>query len=143
MLALLLFYDNDRYAIDCKKILRVLPQVILKKTPYWPSSLAGLMNYGNTSIPIMDLSWVLGGRYSKNSFDTRIILLDNDKGHSPIGLIAENVTQAINCQEYDFIDIGIKSKKAPFLGGLLTDKEGTIQLILVDQLIEFFTNITQ
>jgi len=69
---------------------------------------------------------------------TRIILvkypLEAQHPH-PLGLIAEQATNMIRRSTQDFVEPGVGSKNAPYLGRVANDTGGLIQWIEVERLL--------
>ena len=53
---LLFSLGNDRYGLDTRRVVRVLPQLELKEIPQAPGWVAGLMNYRGQPVPVIDLA---------------------------------------------------------------------------------------
>ncbi len=52
-----------------------------------------------------------------------------------IGLIAERATDILRRDPQDFVEAGVKLAAAPFLGPVLMDERGVIQLLLANKLL--------
>jgi chemotaxis-related protein WspB len=52
-----------------------------------------------------------------------------------VGLIAERATETIRRERSDFVDTGVELSTAPFLGPVLMDDKGMIQLISAQKLL--------
>lgn len=96
MLILLFKIGNERYALDCNRIIEVVPLVLLKKIPRSPAHVAGLMNFRGKPVPVIDLTALLNaGRY-EGKYSTRILIVDyplGEKGAKTLGLIAGEVLE--------------------------------------------------
>jgi chemotaxis-related protein WspB len=138
MLFLLFQIGEDRYAIEAKQVLEVLPLVHLKRIPQAPSSVAGILNYHGASVPLIDLTELVLGRPSTAKMSTRIIvapyLSESGKKHL-IGLLAEQVMETMQRPESDFVDSGVTAAGSPYLGSVATEKSGIIQRIEVHGLL--------
>ena len=140
MLFLLLHVKQERYAIDCTHIFKILPRVSIKQMSNQPPFVAGIINYGGFPIPVIDFTYLISSTPSDQNYDTRIIMLEgkNSLGElTRFGFLAEQVTEEMELPLSDFVDPGLRILKAPYLGGVLTQEEGIIQLILADKLFEF------
>ncbi|OPY69544.1 MAG: Chemotaxis protein CheW [Syntrophorhabdaceae bacterium PtaU1.Bin034] len=138
MLFLLFEIGEDRYCLDVSRVIEVAPIVAFKKLPYAPAYVSGLMNYRGTTVPVIDLSALLGATPSRPLFSTRIIMVDftgADNTHHVIGLLAEKVTETISRREDDFQPPGIVVDEARFLGKIIHDERGMIQRVETTQLL--------
>jgi chemotaxis-related protein WspB len=144
MLMLLIYIGNERFAFGCDQVIEVIPRVHLKKIAHTPSYVAGMLNFRGVPVPVIDLCMLLEDRPCIDRLHSRIILLKypGEAGtHSMLGLMAERVTQSVHHESKEFIDSGIRTKEAPFLDGVLTDKDGIIQMILLNQLFEMVRGV--
>jgi chemotaxis-related protein WspB len=136
---MLLFYiDNERYAIESRHVVEVLPLMELKKIHQSSKSIAGLMNYHDQIIPVVDLGQVIRECPCHSYLSTRIILvnyLEADQTVHQFGLLAERVTQTLDGSEIKLTHSGIAIDNVNYLGDLIIDKQGVIQCIQVDKLI--------
>ena len=136
MLMFLLYVGKERFAIETEHANEVLPRVQLKEMLNAPQYVAGLLNFGGISVPVIDLCSLIAKRPSADCLHSRIILFkfQNESRECLVGLMAEKITQAIQHERPDFIDSGIKVPGAPYLDGIYTDKEGVIQFIIMEEL---------
>jgi chemotaxis-related protein WspB len=138
MLFLLFQLGQDRYALDVGQVAEVLPLVSLKQIPQAPPAVAGIFDFRGEPVPVIDLSQTALGRSAQPRLSTRIILAnypDGDGGKRLLGLMAERVTETLRRDPADFVDAGINTDNAPYLGPVATDARGMIQWIEVDQLL--------
>jgi len=138
MLLLLFQSGHDRFALNVKQVVEVIPLVRLERIPHAPDCVAGVFNFRGGPTPVLDLNKMISGRPCVERLSTRIVLLDywgHEEQRRVIGLMAEQVTETIKCSESSFHDIGVQTDEAPFLGGVTTDDRGMIQLINVRHLI--------
>lgn len=138
MLFLLFQLGNDRYAVDAASVVEVLPLLNLKKIPHAPKGVTGILNYRGRPVPAVDLSELILGKPADEKLSTRIILVnysdDDDKKHL-LGLVAERATEMTRRDKTDFADSGLKIRNAPFLGPILTDDKGAVQLVHEQKLL--------
>jgi len=138
MLFLLFQLGQDRYALQASRVIEVLPMVDLKKIPDAPNGVAGLFNYRGRPVPAVDLSELTLGRPSDARFSTRLIVINDpdDTGRlHPLGLIAARATEIIQRESGEFVEPGLKLTGAPFLGPVLMDSRGVIQLVHEQRLL--------
>lgn len=138
---------NDRYGLDVSRVVAVIPQVILRPLPHADAAVAGIFNYHETMVPVIDLTVLLAGDASRPLFSTRIILVDypvrpdqlektgGKGGQHILGLLAQQVTETIFCAEAELQPAGIAVEGAPYLGGFLMHPEGMIQRVLLERLL--------
>lgn len=137
MLMLLFYIGDDRYALECRQVVEVVPRVALKKVHHAPDYIAGLFNYRNLIVPVMDLCHLIRGVPCRPNLSTRIILVnypDRDQTIQVLGLMAERVTETLNKPETEFVP-GITVDAAPYLGKLIKDEQGMIQCIRLEYLL--------
>ena len=137
MLLLVFRLDDDRFALDAGRIVKVLPLVGIKKVLGAPAGIRGRFNYHGRLVPAVDLSELLLGRSAEQRLSTRVVLVNIAGGADPIllGLIVENATEMRRCAPADMIPPGVVSGERPWLGRLIDDGRGFIQLIQLDNLI--------
>ena len=139
MLMLLLAVDRQRYAIDSRFVVEVLPMMTLSKPPQAPPAVAGLFRYRDRILPVIDLCQLVRGTPCRSYLSTRIILLtcpQNDRPPLLLGLLAERVTQMVAIAETQtFTKPDFTEVMAPYLGDVVMDEQGMIQCLQVESLI--------
>lgn len=146
MLLLLFYVGNNRYALESKQVVQIFPNLILKEVPHAPDYISGLFNYRGQIVPVIDLSYLIQGKVSLNILSTRIILVNNQTSRQSstshlLGLQAERATTTVDLPETDLKDGGIQLDAAPYLGKIITDDQGMIQLICVEHLLSVAESI--
>lgn len=138
MLLLLLRLGADRYALDVRQILEVIPVVKLKKIPHAPDWVAGMLSYRGRPTPVIDLCQLAQGYPARPALSSRIVLVSYPDGNGAarvLGLITEQATEVVRRDESQFRDGGIHLSEGPYLGRLISDSEGMIQEIEVEPLL--------
>jgi chemotaxis-related protein WspB len=139
MLFLLFQIGNDRYALDCRHAVEVIPYLALKKIPQAPRGLAGIFNYRGRPMPALDLCEMAFDRPARELLSTRIIVVNYTdpatRTGQCLGLIAERATGMMRREEKDFVNAGIKMGAAPYLGPVAMDDQGVIQMLHVEHLL--------
>ena len=138
MLLLLFRMGAERYALDASQVVEVVPQICLKMIPQAPDYIAGLFDYRGRSVPVIDFCRLSTGQTCRDYMTSRIIMLNygSDNGHRRIlGLLAEQVTETIKQDPAALISSGISVAAAAWLGDLVKDSEGMLQLIEIDGLL--------
>jgi chemotaxis-related protein WspB len=115
----------------------------LKLVPRAPAAVAGLLDLYGTPVPVIDLSLLALGRPARAMMSTRIILihyhdrygLARPDGARLLGLIAEHATETMRREPADFVEVGVRSDGAPYLGPVIRDAQGLVQRITVDRLL--------
>lgn len=132
MLFVLFQLGKNRYALEASRVVEVLPLLALKRFPQSPRGVAGIFVYRGQPVPAIDLCELTLGRPALEHLSTRILIVQHSKTageNQLIGLIAERATGTLRRDKKDFVDAGVDLAAAPFLGPLLMDDQGVIQLL--------------
>jgi chemotaxis-related protein WspB len=138
MLFLLFQLGHDRYVLEARRVVEVLPLLALKQIPQAPRGVAGIFNYRGRPVPAVDLTELTLGQPARQSLSTRIILVNypDDAGTDRLlGLIAEQATDIVRKEPEDFVDPGVKMTAAPYLGPVAMDNQGMIQWVREQRLL--------
>jgi chemotaxis-related protein WspB len=138
MLFVLFHLGKERYALEAGRVIEVVPLLELKRFPQSPPGVAGMFIYRGRPVPALDLCELTLHRPANEHLSTRIIIVNHSDGPGQdqlVGLIAERVTEAIQRERKDFVEAGVRLSAAPFLGPVLTDEHGVIQLISTQRLL--------
>ncbi len=138
MLCLLFQIGNDRYALEAKYAVEVIPFLALRHIPQAPRGVAGIFNYRGRPVPAVDLCELTIGQPARERLSTRIILVnytDSQGRDRLLGLIAEHATEMMRRDAQDFVDSGVRSNSAPYLGPVVMDDKGVIQLLRAQHLL--------
>ncbi len=138
MLLLLFRIGAERYALEASQVVEVAPLVCLKMIPQAPDYIAGLFDYRGHPVPVIDLCRLGSGEACRDCLTSRIIMLNygSDNGRRQmLGLLAEQVTETVKQDPAALISSGISIADAPWLGDLVKDSEGMLQLIKIDALL--------
>lgn len=125
MLMLLFQCGEERYALECRYILTIVPLVRLIPQGQAPPYIAGLMRYFDKLVPVVDLCQLLRGKAAAPRLSTRIILVEHslEQKRQIWGLMAEKVTETVAMEEMAFTN-----------GQLVMDEQGVIQQVRLDRL---------
>lgn len=134
MLFLLFQIGGERYALDVAGVLEVVPCVPLQRVAYAPVSIAGLLDYHGTPVPVLDLHALATGERAGMRFGTRLILVRAGPERM-LALLAERATGTLRCEESDWTSTGLNLPGAPYLGPVTADAEGFIQRVRLDGLL--------
>jgi chemotaxis-related protein WspB len=138
MLFLLFHLGKDRYALEGRRVVEVVPLLELKRLPQAPKGVAGIFNYRGHPVPAVDLSELTLGLPAAERLSTRIIIVRHPDatGRSRLlGIIAEFATQTVQFSTNEFVDAGVNIGAAPYLGPILMDSQGPIQLLYEQRLL--------
>lgn len=138
MLMLQFQAGGERYSLDIAKVIEVAPLILLRKVPHAAPEVSGIFNYRGALVPVIDLTCLLTGEPSQQRMSTRIILVpyEGDDGRSHVlGMLAESVTEMVRCQPSDLHAPVVAVSDAPYLGDILFDKRGSIQVIEIEKLL--------
>ena len=138
MLFLVFQLGGHRYALDVRDVIEILPLVGITPIPQAPAGVAGIFDCRGVPTPVVDLSALALGRPAEHRLSTRIILVrqaDADGRPRALGLVAEKTTSTIRRAAEDFVDAGVTSPGAPYLGPVAADARGLVQRIEVERLL--------
>lgn len=139
MLFVLFHLGNERYALEANRVVEIVPLLELKCFPQSPPGVAGMFIYRGRPVPALDLCALTLGRPATEHLSTRIIIVnygDTPEQEQLVGLIAERATETIRREPKDFSEPRVKLSTAPFLGPVLTDDQGVVQLISTQKLLQ-------
>lgn len=139
MLGIICTIGDDSYAIDSRFVIDIFPNVHLKKLAHVPLFFTGLLDYGDDSYPVIDLSHLLYEKKSKNALYTRILFLELKISDPPLrfGLICENATEIVRLNREDCVALSLKIESKPFLKEVYRIQNKIINLIDLESLIKF------
>ena len=131
MLLLLLRVGDQRFGLDTRDVLEVVPGVPLLPVPGAPQWIAGLLRHRDGLVPVVDLSRLARGVAPARALSTRIVVLRRGAGDAgePIGLLAEGVTATARVAEDSLRSAGVRAPDAPWLGPIALDAGGPVQLV--------------
>jgi len=133
------FSSPNNFPRDAQRVVEIVPLLALKKFPQAPRGVAGMFIYRGRPVPALDLCELTLGRPAVEHLSTRIIIVN----HSPkpgveqlVGLIAERATETMRREPREFVTASVRLAAAPFLGPMLTDEHGVIQLITPEKILQ-------
>jgi chemotaxis-related protein WspB len=138
MLLLLFQLGKRRYVLEARHVVEVVPLLGLEPLPQAPKGVAGIFNYRGRPVPAVDLGLLTQGQPASERISTRIIIINypDDRGASHlVGLIAEHATELLRKDAKEFADPGVRLGAAPYLGPILMDGAGAVQLIHEQRLL--------
>jgi chemotaxis-related protein WspB len=138
MLFLLFRLGNDRYAIEARQVVEVLPLLSAKQIPQAPPAVRGVFDFRGEPVPLIDLTQLALGHPVREHLSTRIVLVrhpDGRGGQRLLGLLAEHVTETMRRDPASFSSSGVELPDARWLGPVASDEGGLVQWLQVDQLL--------
>ena len=139
MLFVLFQVGNDRYALEASRVVEIVPLLTLRKLPQAPKGVAGILIYRGQPVPAVDLCELMFNRPSQERLSTRIIVVNyGDVGgrNRLLGLIAERATATMRRDAKEFKDVGVNLPSSPYLGPVLMDEKGVIQLVHAQKVLD-------
>ncbi|WP_374978783.1 chemotaxis protein CheW [Pseudomonas solani] len=119
-LYLLFGMGSDRYALDVRDVLEVMPLRQLKRVAGAPTWVAGVFDWR-------------GSPKARARTSTRLVMV-RYAGHS-LGLILEQATETLRCQPEAFQDYGLDGGEARYLGPVFRSAQGLVQRVEVAELL--------
>lgn len=138
MLYLLLRMGSERYALEARRIVEVVPMVNFRPLPHAAPYVAGLFDYRGVVVPVIDLCRLATPYPCRAHLTTRIVLVDYpgaDGQAKILGLLAEQVTETVKLKDSDFQTAGIQVPDAPFLGEMVRIDDAMVQHLAVERLL--------
>lgn len=135
MLFLVFYLDRNRYLLDTRQVVEILPLVDIMDLPHSLPGVAGIFNYRGTLIPAVDLSQIVLGRPALRRLHTRIVLVrhtDEGSAQKLLGLIVERVTDTRQIQAAELSASGISASR---LGPVISYHPGLAQRIEIQQFL--------
>lgn len=134
MLMVLFQLGRDRYAVDARCVVEIVPLVDVKALPHAPEYVAGLFNYHSAVVPVLDLCRLMQQRACSPFLSSRTILIDYGKltgappGTRILGLLAEQVTEIVD-RSVETQAAPVKVEGAPYLDGVFFHDGGINQCL--------------
>lgn len=138
MLMLIFYAGNNRYALEIRRVVEVLPVVALTKLQQNSEYFAGLFNYRGDIVPVLDVCQILQGYACKPYLSTRIIIVNYQVENTEfkfLGLMAERATEILNYGEAKFANAESHLNKSSAFGKIILDEQGMIQCLQVESLV--------
>ena len=130
--------NDDRYVIEAKDIIEIVPFANLKRIPKAPPYVAGLLNYRGDAVPVIDICFLMSEKLCELKLSSRIALVnykDDDGKLVCIGLLIEHLTETVRFDEKDFSDSGVNLKDNPYLGKIVIDDNCIVQMVNIRKII--------
>jgi chemotaxis-related protein WspB len=134
MLAILFSLGSNRYAIDSRSVMEIVPLPSLSVVPHAPECIAGQFNYRGAIVPVIDLRLLVEGKACVAELGTRIAIIHY--GKHVLGLMAEKVTEARRLEEAKTMAAPVSSSDAPYVGRIMVEEQELIQFVKVEELLK-------
>ncbi|MGE0434340.1 MAG: chemotaxis protein CheW [Planctomycetota bacterium] len=139
MLVLLFHIGADRYAIETRAIIEIVPLARLKAIPQAPGWVAGLLDYRGRSVPVVDLCRLSLGQVAAPAFSSRTLIVryrrEHDTDTHVLGLTVERVLRTERMESDQFVSSGVDSPDARYLGPVASTADGMVQVVEVNDLL--------
>lgn len=130
---------QQRFALDVREVIEVLPRRPLKPIPQAPAWVAGILAHRGELVPVIDLSALCFATPAAARSSTRLVLVRYDgdplRPGLQLGLVLEQATDTLRCQPEEFQPYGLDNAEAPYLGPVRQDAAGLLQRIRVHDLL--------
>lgn len=130
---------EQRFALDVREVIEVLPRRTLKPIAQAPAWVAGVLAHRGALVPVIDVSALSFGTPAPARSSTRLVLVhyrgDPLRAGLQLGLILEQATDTLRCQPDEFQPYGLDNGDAPYLGPVRKDEQGLLQRIGVNDLL--------
>ena len=137
MLLMLFDIGDDRFAIDARELVEVVPSVPLQTVYGMPLGVVGLLAYQTGVVPIIDLGVLTTGQPCTPRLSTRILVVHYRAGPdgARIGLRVDRANDTIKVDPEDFMATGLTAPEPPCFGRVLRRGQHTVQLVEVAHLL--------
>ncbi|MEP6670424.1 MAG: chemotaxis protein CheW [Chthoniobacter sp.] len=133
MLFIVFQLGQDRYALDARELVEILPLAQVKQLPQAPPGIAGMLDYHGVALPVIDLSELALARTAAHRISTRILIVEIASGRR-FALIAERANEMLHREVGDFAAAEVAVDAAPYLGPVTRDDRGIVQWITPQKL---------
>lgn len=126
--------NQQRFALDVREVIEVLPRRPLKPIAQAPAWVAGILAHRGVLVPVVDLSALSFAQPAAERASTRLVLV-HYRHDQVLGLILEQATETLRCLPDEFQPYGLDNGEARYLGPVRQDAQGLLQRIVVDDLL--------
>ncbi len=140
MLTLIFSAGPNRYALDARKIAEIVPAVSLQPVPRAPEYVAGVFNFREAAVPVVDLCRLLNGTPGRMRLSTRIVLVHYTpklagSASRLLGLMAESVTEMRSIDPTQLKAPVVSAPGAPYLGEIAAAQKGFTQMLVIEEIL--------
>jgi chemotaxis-related protein WspB len=149
MLFLVFELDGERYALDAREIVRVLPLQPVRAFAGTPPFIAGVIDHEGAPVPVIDMAMLALGRPARALMSTRLVLVNDGAPAAGatgpatasvparrIALLLECATRTQTLAAEAFAEGGIATPEARWLGPVARDAHGFVQWVKVEHLLD-------
>jgi len=140
MLCLLFQIGQERYAIDTREIVVVLPLQVCKQIAQAPAWVCGILHHEGRNVPVLDMSMLALGRPAAARLSTRLVLVQYVSAPGAaaqlLGLVLEKATDTLRCNADDFTASGLVNENARYLGPIMAHRGQLIQWLNIAALLD-------
>lgn len=135
-LYLLFNLSSERFAVNTANVTEIVPLLDLVKVPKTVPYVRGLINYRGSMITVIDTTQLLYDEPCRKRSCCRIIVVDmaDDGQQKQFGLLAEKVNRTCRLKTQELIEHELTQQQTPYLGKLVSQHSGNIQIIDLKQL---------
>jgi len=128
---------EEAFALRAREVRTILPSVPLRPLDNSPDFVAGLLDYQGTVVPVLDLCQMCAGRPAVARYSTRIMLVDYplDEKVALLGMLAEQVTDLIECDPEQFLPLQVSLPEACLSGEVARLGSELVARVRPDQLL--------
>jgi chemotaxis-related protein WspB len=129
--------NDNKYLLNARDVVEIVPYANLRRIPKAPAYVAGLLNYRGDSVPVIDTCFLMSDKACEPKFSSRIALVNYlvDSRSIRIGLLIARLTETVRYEEDNFSDPGVTLEESPYLGKVVVDENRIVQLINVREII--------
>ncbi len=134
MLFIVFQLGEDRYALDARQLVEILPLMQVKRLPLAPAGVSGMLEYHGVALPVIDLTALTFGHPAAERISTRVLIVELANGRR-LALVAERANELLQREPGDFAETGVAVDAAPYLGPVARDARGLVQWVRPEQLL--------
>ena len=138
VLFLVIRLGADYYAIETAQVVEVIPLVRLKALHGAPAGVAGVMNYRDEPVPVLDLNLLATGASTAPAAGARIVIVQFASAGDQermVGLLVPHATETLRLNPGAFTSPGVTADGVPYLGSVVTTDTGVIQRVSITALL--------
>jgi chemotaxis-related protein WspB len=141
MLVLIFNLGEERYGLEARQVVEIVPLIQLRTIPKTPDYISGVFQYRGRMVPVVDLQRLVRQQSCVPRLSTRLILVNYPESPEAgmasniLGLMAEKVTEAVTLKDESFQSSNLVVGEAPYLGRIATDTHGMIQMLKLKRIL--------
>lgn len=126
---------GDRYAIPARDIVEIAPSIAGTSVPGTSRAIAGLIQYRDRAIPLLDLGELCRGTACTRASTTRILIVRADGLRGDLlGIRAEGVASCVRMDDGVFQAPGVAA--APYITGVALSGGAIVQWLDLHRLLD-------